>query len=45
MIRMGTMYAWFQRLAQGRCGLCSKILNTVVEIFKLIHYCAMERAE
>jgi hypothetical protein len=35
MSRMGTMYAWFQRLAQGRCGPCSnKIMNTVVEVLK-----------
>jgi hypothetical protein len=49
MSRMGTMYAWFQRLAQGRCGPCSKLLNTVVEFFKYYHTTAqwneLERSE
>jgi hypothetical protein len=38
MSRMGTMYAWFQRLAQGRCGPCSKIPYKVVEFLKKYMY-------
>ncbi len=46
---MGTMYAWFQRLAQGRCCPCSKkILNTMVEFLKkytTAQWAQFERAE